>query len=110
MAGVLILLALLLSSSAAVPPQRTVVSEVYVNIYVSPDETSPVDDQAVLGEYVEVLEETNGFARVRPEDHGEAWIPERAIRRGVAAPAHPLEITSPWAHLYSTPDFTRSRP
>ena len=65
----------------APPATRAVVAEGVADLYERPDETSPVDDQAILGETVEVLEETAGFARVRAEDGNVAWIPERSIRR-----------------------------
>src|SRR5262249_22301299 len=95
---------------ALAQPPRAVVSDGVANLYVRPDETAPVDDQAVLGEDVEILEETAGFARVKTEDGNVAWIPERALRRGVAPRARQVEVTSPWAPLYASADFTRSRP
>ncbi|HKC23425.1 MAG TPA: NlpC/P60 family protein, partial [Thermoanaerobaculia bacterium] len=94
----------------APPAPRAVVAEGVTNLYERPDETSPVEDQAILGETVEVLEETAGFARVVPEDGEAGWIPERSIRREAPPAARLVEVTSPWAHLYATPDFTRSRP
>jgi hypothetical protein len=94
-----------------VPPLgRAVVSEGVADLYERPDETSPVEDQAVLGETADVLEETAGFARVRTEDGNVAWVPERSIRREVPPAGRLVEVTSPWAHVYDTPDFTRSRP
>ena len=106
------LLAWLFAASAApaLVPAKAVVSDPVANLYERPDETSPVDDQAVLGESVDVQEETTGFARVTTADGNTAWIPERSIRRGAAAQGRPFEIASPWAHLYATPDFTRARP
>jgi beta-lactamase class A len=106
------LLAWLLAAAAAPVgvPSSAVVSDPIANLYERPDETSSVDDQAVLGESVDVLEETAGFARVTTADGNTAWIPERSIRRGAAASGRAFEITSPWAHLYATPDFTRERP
>src|SRR5205085_2346348 len=50
------------------------------------------------------------FARVRAEDANAAWIPERALRRGVPAAARSIEVTSPWAHVYAAPDFAGTRP
>jgi beta-lactamase class A len=87
-----------------------VVAEPVQDLYERPDETSPVDDQVILGERVEIREETAGFARVVTESGSEAWIPERAIRRDVPAAERLAEVVSPRAHLYATPSFTRSRP
>jgi beta-lactamase class A len=83
------------------------------NLYVRPDETGPVDSQAVLGERVEVLEDAAGFARVRTADGNVAWIPERSLRRGQAPPgagAKVALVTSNFANVYSSPSFTSARP
>lgn len=109
------LLALLLGPSpatgAAAAPTTAVVVAPVENVYLRPDETSPVDDQAILGETVTVLEETAGFARVSGDDGVAGWIPERSLRRGeVPRGSRLLEVTSPTAHLYREPDVTRSRP
>jgi beta-lactamase class A len=81
------------------------------NLYLRPDETSPVDDQVILGESVTVVETTAGFARVRTRSGNAAWIPERALRRGASAPAGRVaRVLSPLAHAYASPDFTEARP
>ena len=109
-------LLLALAAAAALPcgaetPVPAVVTEAVANLHVRPDETSPVDDQAILGEVLAVVEETAGFARVLGDDGLLAWIPERSIRRGPApAAARRAEVTSGLAHLYREPDVTRSRP
>lgn len=81
------------------------------NLYVRPDETSPVDHQLILGESVKILALTSGFAKVKTDDGTVAWIPERALRRGVLPlPKRIAEIRSPVAHLYASPDVTAARP
>jgi beta-lactamase class A len=83
------------------------------NVYVRPDETGPVESQAVLGERVEVLEETAGFSRVRTADGDVGWIPARSLRRGDAPPAAGAmgaRVTSNFAHVYGVPSFTVARP
>ena len=106
---------------AALPPEApsgtalspAVVTAAIENLYVRPDETGPVDSQAILGDRVEVLEQTAGFARARTADGSTAWIPERSIRRGdvpPAAGATVARVTSNFAHVYSSPSFTRARP
>lgn len=88
-----------------------VVTGAVENIYLRPDETSPVDDQAVLGDRLRVQEGTAGFARVSTASGSSGWIPERAIRRDPGEDAAPLALVrSPLAHLYATPSFTRERP
>ncbi len=80
-----------------------------------PDETSSVDDQAILGDRVTVLEDAAGFARVRTAAGEVAWIPERALRRGEAPEAPATEtrvahVTSNFAHVYASPSFTQQKP
>ncbi|MGZ5431084.1 MAG: hypothetical protein ACXWEX_06740, partial [Thermoanaerobaculia bacterium] len=107
---------LLLAASPAASPalQTTAVAIAPVqDLFTRPDETSSVDDQVVLGERVEILEDTAGFARVRTSTGEVAWIPERALRRGEAAirtGARVARVTSNFAHVYPTPSFTKQKP
>ncbi|HSB62613.1 MAG TPA: hypothetical protein VLJ18_00545, partial [Thermoanaerobaculia bacterium] len=73
---------------AAAPAPRTtaVVVTAVQDLFTRPDETSSVDDQVILGERVEILEDTAGFAKVRTAAGEVAWIPERALRRGETEP------------------------
>lgn len=83
------------------------------DLFVRPDETSSVDDQVILGDRVELLEDAAGFAKVRTAAGEVAWIPERALRRAFPAAAAGAKIAcviSNFAHVYSSPSFTRSRP
>jgi beta-lactamase class A len=95
-------------------PQKTaVVTAAVQDLFMRPDETSPVDDQVILGERVEILEDASGFARVRTAAGEVAWIPERALRRGeAAAPADAkvARVTSNFAHVYGSPSFTAAKP
>ncbi len=105
-----------LSASPATPsaPSRTaVVVNAVQDLFTRPDETSPVDDQVILGERVEILEDAAGFARVRTAAGEIAWIPERALRRGETEPgaaAKIARVTSNFAHVYATPSFTKQKP
>ncbi|MGE0455878.1 MAG: serine hydrolase [Vicinamibacteria bacterium] len=97
--------------SAQIPETPAVVVGAVENLYLRPDETSPVDDQVILGEHVTVVETTAGFARVRTRSGNAAWIPERALRRGAGAAAGRVaRVRSPLAHAYASPDFTETRP
>jgi beta-lactamase class A len=88
-----------------------VVTAAVQDLFTRPDETSSVDDQVILGERVEILEDTAGFARVRTAAGEVAWIPERALRRGDApAAAKVARVTSNFAHVYATPSFTKQKP
>ncbi|MGE5346160.1 MAG: serine hydrolase [Acidithiobacillales bacterium] len=95
------------------PVSPAVVAAGTENLYVRPDETGPVESQVILGERVEVLEGTAGFARVRTRDGTVAWIPERSLRRSDVSPAARAKVarvTSNFAHVYSSPSFTKARP
>ncbi|MFI5182106.1 MAG: serine hydrolase [Thermoanaerobaculia bacterium] len=98
---------------AAPPPAPAVVTAATEYLHVRPDETSPVDDQVILGERVTVLEDAAGFGKVRTAAGKIAWIPERALRRGDPPPvagAKLARVTSNFAHIYSSPSFTKARP
>src|SRR5512141_1772923 len=107
---------LLFSAPPAAPPAphtTAVVVTAVQDLFVRPDETSSVDDQAILGDRVTVLEDAAGFAKVRTAAGEVAWIPERALRRraGADAPAKQLaHVTSNFAHVYSSPSFTKQKP
>lgn len=93
------------------PPKTAVVTAAVQDLFTRPDETSSVEDQVILGERVEILEDTAGFARVRTAAGEVAWIPERALRRGDApAAAKIARVTSNFAHIYPTPSFTAQKP
>jgi beta-lactamase class A len=95
------------------PPETAVVATAVQDLFVRPDETSSVDDQAILGDRVIVLEDAAGFAKVRTAAGEVAWIPERALRRGAGAEASAnklAHVTSNFAHVYAKPSFTSARP
>ncbi len=105
--------AFLLFSLSPPSPKTAVVTVAVQDLYVRPDETSGVDDQAILGDRVTVLEDATGFAKVRTAAGTVAWIPERALRRGAGAdaPANRLvHVTSNFAHVYANPSFTKQKP
>ena len=97
------------------PPQTAVVVAAVQDLFMRPDETSSVDDQAILGDRVTVLEDAASFAKVRTAAGEIAWIPERGLRRGAApqaaAPgAKVARVTSNFAHVYASPSFTKQKP
>ncbi len=108
--ALLFLVAALLGAQSKAPEMAVVIGAVE-DLYLRPDVTAPVDDQAVLGEVVQVVESTAGFARVNMASGNVAWIPERAIRRGIAGEnARFAHVTSLSAHVYGSPSFTAARP
>ena len=104
------------ASPAPVQPEKTAVVVTAVqDLFTRPDETSSVDDQAILGDRLTVLEDAAGFAKVRTAAGEIAWIPERALRRGAGAEAPAKDakfarVTSNFAHIYASPSFTKQKP
>jgi beta-lactamase class A len=102
------------TSPAPRPPEKTaVVVSAVQDLFVRPDETSSVDDQAILGDRLTILEDAAGFAKVRTAAGEVAWIPERALRRGEVPKvpgAKVARVTSNLAHVYASPSFTQQKP
>ncbi len=102
------------SPGASPAPQKTaVVIAAVQDLFTRPDETSSVDDQVILGERLSILEDAAGFAKVKTAAGEIAWIPERSLRRGEAAPqagTKVARVTSIFAHVYGSPSFTAARP
>ena len=106
---------LLLEANLLFAQTSAVVVTAVQDLYVRPDETSSVDDQAILGDRMTVLEDAAGFARVKTAAGEVAWIPERALRRGAGAEAPAqgakvVRVASNFAHIYTSPSFTRQKP
>lgn len=101
----------LVPSPLAAAPHSAVVLESVATLFSRPFETSEPDDQAVLGDHVEVVEETTGYTRVTTRSGVTAWIPARSLRRDPPLPSGAAyEVGSSLAHVYRDPDFTTARP
>lgn len=95
----------------AAAPRPAVVSEGTVDLFARPDATSPVEDQAILGDRIEALEESAGFTRIRSRGGQAGWVFAHSILRDPPPPAGtPWEVVSARAHLYRDPSFTTARP
>ena len=71
----------LLSASSPVspsPPKTAVVATAVQDLFMRPDETSPVDYQAILGERVDVLEDAAGL-REGPDGRRQGRLDSRAL-------------------------------
>jgi cell wall-associated NlpC family hydrolase len=87
------------------------------NMYSAPDESKDVVSQATLGQTVELLETTNGYARVRTPDRYEGWLPAAAIAEygacgaaRYASAGRVAEVVSVMANVYRAADVTSARP
>jgi cell wall-associated NlpC family hydrolase len=99
------------------PPREAVVAVAVLNMYSAPDESVDVVSQATLGQVVEVIEASGGFARVRTPDRYDGWVSgaglleyaDRAAAR-YARGGRLVEVTGLMANLYREPDVTTARP
>ena len=91
-----------------------VVTVPVANMYARPSEEAGVVSQAIYGVNVSLLEQTEGWARVRTPDDYAGWMPAVSLHRRpvgpYAASGHVAFVTSLFASLYREPDVTRRRP
>ncbi len=113
LAPALFLLAVAVSLARPAPaaaPAAVVVVPV-ANLLARPSAAAPVEDQAILGDFVESAREEGGYAWVRLASGSRGWIAVDALRPApVTPPGEPVEVTSSFAHVYREPDFTTSAP
>ena len=106
--GIFFVLALL----AGGEPRATVVLPV-ANMYSAASEDSDVVSQAIYGANVGLLEDKDGWSRIRTPDDYTGWVPAACLRRTEsphAASGRVAEVRSLFAHLYREPDLTKHRP
>lgn len=109
-------LVLLLSAVAAaqgVSPIRTVVRPV-LNMYSSATADTDVVSQAIYAAPVTVLEEKDGWARIRTADEYTGWVESSALSARVdtpyAAGANVVRVRSLFAHIYREDSVTKHAP
>jgi len=82
------------------------------NLHSSPGENADVVSQAILGSNVELLEQRDGWRRVRTADQYTGWISSASLRsmRPYATSGRVADVESLFANLYQEPDVTRHQP
>ncbi|HEY1336530.1 MAG TPA: NlpC/P60 family protein [Bryobacteraceae bacterium] len=103
-------LATLALFAAALP--NAVVLEPVANMYSRPTEDADVVSQAIYGANVGLLEQKEGWARVRTADDYSGWIPLRALKAGpgYAASGRVAMVESLRCHIYREASVTRHAP
>src|SRR5579871_3981757 len=103
-------IAVLALFAAALP--NAVVLRPVDNMYSKASEDSDVASQAIYGANVSVLEQKDGWARIRTFDQYTGWMPLSALRNGEPYAAHGrvAEVQSLFAHIYREPDVTKHAP
>ncbi len=96
---------------AAVLPNAAVLQPV-VNMYSKPTEDADVVSQAIYGVNVGVLEQHEGWARIRTPDDYTGWALLASLRTGppYAAEGRVAQVISMFAHIYREPNVTRHAP
>ena len=96
--------------AAALP--NAVVLRPVVNMYSKPSEAAGVVSQAIYGANAALLEQREGWARIRTVDEYTGWAPLAALKVGppYAVAGQLATVTSLFAHIYREPDLTVHAP
>ncbi|MGB9456872.1 MAG: C40 family peptidase [Bryobacteraceae bacterium] len=91
---------------------NAVVLRPVVNMYSKPSEDADVVSQAIYGSNAAVVEQRNGWARIRTADEYSGWAPLAALKIGspYAASGRVAMVSSLFAHIYREPDVTAHAP
>lgn len=89
-----------------------VVLEPVANMHQAPTAESEVVSQAIYGAQVDLLEQQDGWGRIRTPDRYTGWVPLAALREegAYAAAGQVAEVQSLFAHLYREASVTRHAP
>jgi SH3-like domain-containing protein len=83
------------------------------NMHSGPSEDKDVVSQAIFSTNVQVLEDKDGWARIRTPDDYTGWTPAAALLvsdRAYATNARTAHVISLFAHLYREPSVTKRAP
>jgi len=96
--------------AAALP--NAVVLQPVTNMYSRPSEDADVVSQAIYGANVGLLEQQEGWARIRTADDYTGWTQLKSLLPGkpYAANGRVAEVQSLFAHIYREPSVTRHAP
>jgi SH3-like domain-containing protein len=96
--------------AAALP--NAIVLEPVANMYSRPSRDADVVSQAIYGANVAVVEEQDGWARIRTADEYTGWTPLQSLLKGkpYAAEGKVAEVQSLFAHIYREASVTRHAP
>lgn len=83
-----------------------------VNMYSKASADSDVVSQAIYGSNAAVLEQREGWARIRTADEYSGWAPSAALKIGppYAAAGQVATVSGLFAHIYREPDVTAHAP
>ena len=96
----------------AVALPNAVVLQPVMNMYSRPTVEADVVSQAIYGANVGILEQKDGWARIRTADDYTGWAPLSALKAGqpYAAKGRVAEVQSLFAHIYREASVTKHAP
>lgn len=110
-------MALLLALALFLAPDSPgVVVKPVANMYSAPTEDADVVSQAIFGTNVGILEEQQGWIKVRTPDDYTGWMASAALRQPspgeqpYASSGRVAQVESLFANLYREPDVTKHQP
>jgi len=91
---------------------NAVVQHPVVNMYSRPSEDAGVVSQAIFGANVAVVEQKDGWARIRTADEYLGWTPIKSLAIGTQYGSHGkvAQVESLFAHIYREPSVTKHAP
>src|SRR6516225_6236989 len=91
---------------------NAVVLQPVVNMFSKPTLDADVVSQAIYGANVGVLEEKDGWVRIRTADDYTGWAQQSALRTGqpYASKGRVAEVQSLFAHVYREASVTKHAP
>jgi cell wall-associated NlpC family hydrolase len=111
--SVLVPLLVMVAAAQGVAPSSTVVRPV-LNLYSAPTLDAGVVSQAIYATPVRVLEQRDGWARIRTPDEYAGWVETAAIATRAGEPyasgSNAVQVRSLFAHLYREESVTRHAP
>jgi gamma-D-glutamyl-L-lysine dipeptidyl-peptidase len=96
----------------AVTLPNAVVLRPVLNLYSQPTEDADVVSQAIYGSNVGILEQKDGWARIRTFDDYTGWAPLAGLHPGApyAAKGRVAEVQSLFSHIYREASVTKHAP
>lgn len=109
-------MSLMMAALLAATVTSGVVVKPVANMHSKPAADSDVVSQAIYGSNVMLLEERDGWARIRTADEYTGWMQDAALRRlaagerAYASGDRAAQVESLFANLYREPDVTKHAP
>jgi SH3-like domain-containing protein len=106
----------LLSMALLAAEPTAVVSRPVASLYSAASDAAAVVSQAIYGSRIVLVEEKDGWAKVRTADDYSGWMPQTSFRRlatgekPYASEGRVAQVESLFANLYREPDATRRQP